>query len=62
MSFKNYLKDLQEETTSGDIATVDTKLDMVRRPKNLQKGKKCKKHGRVNCLECDSELEESKWH
>ena len=58
MKFRKYLKDITEETTSGDIATVDNKLDLVRRPeKHLQKGKKCKDHKRLNCQEC----EESKW-
>ena len=56
--FKQFLKDLEEETTSGDIATVDNKLDMTRRPlkkklqKHLQKGKRCKLHNRLNCKEC----------
>lgn len=66
MNFKNYLKTLSEEdggsaTTSADIATVDTKLDMVKRPKHLDKGHKCKKHKRLNCQECEDSLEESKW-
>lgn len=61
MSFKKYLNDIKEETTSGDIATVDTKLDMVKRPKHLEKGKKCKKHGRLNCVECLQDIKESKW-
>ena len=56
MKFKQFLKDLEEETSSGDIATVDNKLDMTRRPKklqkHLQKGKRCKLHGRFNCKEC----------
>ncbi len=60
MKFKNYLKDLAEETTSADIATVDNKLDMVRRyEKHALKGKKCKKHKRVNCPICAAEMEES---
>ena len=33
MSFKDFLEELKEETTSGDIATVDTKLDLVKRDK-----------------------------
>lgn len=64
MSFKNYLKKLAEEsagTTSADIATVDNKLDLVRRAKHLEKGKKCQKHKRLNCKECEDNLEESKW-
>lgn len=61
MSFKDYLKELKEETTSADIATVDTKLDLVKRPKHLEKGKKCKLHKRLNCHECEDELTESKW-
>jgi hypothetical protein len=56
MKFKKYLRDLAEETTSADIATVDTKLDMVKRyEKHSQKGKKCKKHKTVNCPICESE-------
>ncbi len=37
--FKKFLKEIREETTSADIATVDTKLDLVKRPKHLEKGK-----------------------
>lgn len=50
--FKKFIKELREETASGDIATVDAKLDLVKRQKHLEKGKKCKKHKRFNCLEC----------
>lgn len=52
MGFKKYLKTISEEegvasgTTSADIATVDTKLDLTARMKHLQKGKKCKKNTR----------------
>jgi hypothetical protein len=57
MRFKNYLNDMKEETTSGDIATVDTKLDTKldpnRRQKHLDKGKKCKTHRIVNCEDCE---------
>jgi hypothetical protein len=53
--FKKFLKEIREETTSADIATVDTKLDLVKRPKHLEKGKKCVKHKRLNCKECESE-------
>lgn len=60
MKFKKYLKGLAEETTSADIATVDNKLDMVRRyEKHAEKGKKCKKHKHVNCPICAEEQEES---
>jgi hypothetical protein len=56
MKFKKYLKDLAEETTSADIASVDNKLDMVQRyEKHSQKGKKCKTHKKVNCEKCESE-------
>lgn len=64
MSFKKFLSDIQETTTTGDVAAVDTKLDMVKRPKpqkHLDKGKKCKKHKKVNCEECEA-LEESKYN
>lgn len=36
-SFKEYLNSLDEETTSGDIATVDNKLDLVKRRKKHEK-------------------------
>ena len=57
MNFRKLLKeiqDIQEEVTSGDIATVDNVLDdsPVRR---TQKGKKCKNHKRLNCLECQKD-------
>lgn len=39
-------------TTSGDIATFTGKLDMVKRNKHLEKGKKCKKHNKLNCEIC----------
>ena len=56
MRFKKYLNDLAEETTAGDIAGVESKLDTHRRPtKHLQKGKKCKKHKRLNCQECQKD-------
>ena len=48
MSFRKFLKDMQEETTSADIATVDTKLDMK---------KKCT--GKEDC-ECDKCYKETK--
>jgi hypothetical protein len=60
MKYRKYLKSLEEETTSADIATVDTKLDMVARPqKHLQKGKKCKKHKVLNCEICEQEKYEN---
>lgn len=59
MRFKQYIKKIQEETTSADIATVDTKLDMTRRDpsemKHLHKGKKCKLHKQLSCDECMNE-------
>jgi len=59
MKFKKFL---DEETVAGDIAGVDTKLDMVRRPmKHLQKGKKCKVHHVLNCEECLEENWEDDW-
>lgn len=51
MSFKKFLKDIQEETTSADIASVDNKLGS--KQKHLEKGKKCKKHKRLNCEACE---------
>lgn len=53
MKFKKFLTALAEETTSGDIASVDTKLDLVKRQdKHLAKGKRCKEHKLLNCEEC----------
>ena len=55
MKFKKFLAALAEETTSGDIASVDTKLDLVKRQdKHLAKGKRCKKHKLLNCEECSA--------
>ena len=60
MKFKKYLKTLGEETTSADIATVDTKLDLVKRhEKHAHKGKKCKKHKKYDCEICQEMMEES---
>jgi len=57
MSFKKFLEEEEAAgTTSGDIATVDTKLGMSRRKQ--VKGKKCKAHKRPNCEEC-AEMRES---
>lgn len=50
-NYKGFKDFFNEETTSGDIATVDTKLDL-RTPKHLSKGKKCKKHKKINCSIC----------
>ncbi len=47
-------------TTSGDIATYTGKLDMVKRNKHLEKGKKCSKHGKLNCEKCMDK--EDKWN
>lgn len=59
MKFKKFLTALAEETTSGDIASVDTKLDLVKRKdKHLAKGKRCKEHKILNCEECSSK----KWY
>lgn len=62
MKFGKYLKDLAEETTAADIATVDTKLDLVKRhEKHAHKGKKCKKHKKFNCEICE-EMNENHWN
>lgn len=45
MKFKDFLK---EDTTSADIATVDTKLGQSKETIN----KACKKHNILNCKEC----------
>lgn len=57
MKFSKYLKGIAEETTSADIATVDTKLDMTRRYEKhkSQKGKKCKQHKQFNCEICEAD-------
>jgi len=47
-------------TTSGDIATVSNKMDLVKRNKHLEKGKKCKKHNKLNCEICGER--EDKWN
>lgn len=57
--FKLYLDELKEETSAGDIAGVDSKMDL-RRHKHLEKGKKCAKHKRLNCVECLDK--DSKWN
>jgi len=53
MKFKKFLDKLKEETTSGDIAGVDSKLDLIKRPKHLNKGKRCALHKELNCEECN---------
>lgn len=58
--FKLYLDELKEETSSGDIATVANKMDLVKRNKHLEKGKKCQKHKRLGCTECLDD--DSKWN
>jgi len=59
MSFKKFVKELKEETTSADITTVDNKLDFSRRDKHRSKGKKCKSHKRLECRECKDSVNES---
>lgn len=54
--FKNFLKYLDEEMTSGDIASVESKLGTRR--KQGQKGKKCKTHKRLNCHECNPDYKD----
>lgn len=58
-NFKEFLGNIGEETTSADIATVSSKLGMVR-SKHLHKGKKCKIHKTLNCDIChhDNRYEE----
>ena len=62
--FRTYLNSigLNEDdggTTSGDIAQVTSKLDM-KRNKHLEKGKRCKKHNKLNCEICGEH--EDKWN
>ena len=53
MKFKNFLKDLDEEMTSGDVASVDSRLgDKPARTQGKHKGKRCKIHKRFDCLDC----------
>ncbi len=64
--FRSYLNHLglNEEdvgTSSGDIASFTGKLDMVKRNKYLEKGKKCRKHGKLNCEICEGDFEDKKW-
>ena len=65
--FRKYLENngLYEDdagTTSADISTFTSKLDMVGRTKHLEKGKKCNKHGIRNCQKCADAAEDSKWN
>ena len=65
--FRKYLEQngLYEDdagTSSGDIATCVSKLDMVGRTKHLEKGKKCAKHSVRNCQKCADEAENGKWN
>lgn len=58
--FRKLLKEirtLSEETTSGDIATVPSVIGSkpIRR---IEKGKKCSKHKRFNCIECNPDYKE----
>lgn len=64
--FRTYLEQngLYEDdagTSSSDIATYTSKLDMVGRTKHLEKGKKCSRHGVRNCQKCADEAENGKW-
>ncbi len=65
--FRKYLEQngLYEDdtgTSSGDVATFTSKLDMVGRTKHLEKGKKCSSHGIRNCQKCADEAENGKWN
>lgn len=60
MSRQSFKQFLSEEMTSGEIADVESKLE-VSRMKHLDKGKKCKKHKRANCEICQ-DLEDSKYN
>ena len=56
-----YEDDASVGTSSGDIATYTSKLDLVGRTKHLEKGKKCSRHGVRNCQKCADEAENGKW-
>lgn len=60
--FRLYLNGLEEDTTSGDVATVDNKMDLVKRNKHLEKGKKCSVHKKLNCSICSDDFENKKWN
>lgn len=55
-SFKDFVRGLDEETNSGDIAPVMTKLDLRAEPS--KKGKRCKDHKKLNCGICNSKKDE----
>ncbi len=66
MKLKTYLDSLglNEEdvgTSASDVATFTGKMDMIKRNKYLEKGKRCKKHGKLNCEICEGEFEDKKW-
>lgn len=48
-------------TASGDVAQFTGKMDLVRRNKHLEKGKKCQTHGKLNCVKCSDSYEDKKW-
>lgn len=52
--FINFKKML-EDTVAGDIAPVDNAFGKPTKVKHLEKGKKCKKHKKLNCEVCDPE-------
>lgn len=54
-SFRDFIEELQEETTVADIAPVMSKLDLRSEPS--KKGKRCKNHKKLNCIICESEKE-----
>lgn len=58
-SFRDYLNkntdNLDEETTSADIATVDNKLNISSKSKTVKRP--CLIHGKINCQECNTKGE-----
>ena len=52
-SFRDYLNtnNLDEETTSADIATVDNKLNISSKSKTVKRP--CLIHGKINCKDCE---------
>lgn len=62
--FPKFREFLEEEagTVSGDIATTSSIMDLVKRNKHIDKGKKCHAHGKKNCVECEDLKESKKWN
>jgi hypothetical protein len=64
-NFRKYVDKIQEETTAGDIASVDNIINLGKDRESFKgkdnKGKKCRIHNRLICKICQEDLEESRW-